>query len=1054
MLAMLASACAITSLLFAAGTAFAWLSDRARIANELSISVPDASAQEPFAALYADEEGMGTLLFDRGDDVPAEHEGKKLLSAWRGMGEGTEDFARPGARPWGASAGIIIEVASGEHALASPIHALDLAGWFRDMPRLERASVAGITPDAHAQGQREASKSIADAFANCPNLAAVEGVNAWNMEGIVICSSLFISCSSLREVDLSGLDMSCVVDANSMFWRCGSLERVDVSGWDLARCDSIHSLFQGCRSLTDVKGLSELHCPAVRNIAGLFSGCEMLSSIDLSGFGMEGNGMLSTAASMTDDCKALRYLDVSGLVLDGVGSAGSGLYPSSGTLETFIVSNRVRTGDAPVPAAPAPASPFVKAAGYWVSDETGEPFGRRGLARRLDAAYDRDAAFAVSRYSASMAHWSADDAYGAVYQRSDGSQVLIMDRGAEAPKIRDEAHLILEARDFLIDGERGSEAWRQLPISEVRICSPFAPLSCRSWFRSMTTAERIEGLELLDMSKCADVTDMLMGNGARALAVEDWRLDPQAEGFRTVFYGCERLERLDLSHWSMDAELNLGQLYSLSELTLPSCLRIMRLDEASRESAALFNDGHWYESGKGDPLTASEVIARVNAAQGTDAPPSRFSHEREDRSYAAIYVQSTGHALVFGRGLDIPASSDHGTLVTAYRGLEEQDMQQAGWMGFRSAEQPWSSFSGSILRVSCDAASRANPLKPTNMSRWFQGMDGVQHMEALEAGALDASAVRAAPWLFAFCASLDSIPSTFMRTFSPCLTDAMAMFAGCASLSDAPRMPGYAMGNVRDASRMFEGCSRLTALDLSAWDISSLRNCSALLRECAALERVQLPPAFVSPQRPDALQLTFYQCMALRQIDASDWDLSGTSTLFHAFNACHSLERILGAEDWDTARVTTMNSTFRLCKALTLDCSGWNVDAVEDSATFSFGAPGVISPFEGTQGAPAEDAIPEEALSDGALLEEEMPEEEILEEDLPEELDAPMAPDAPEDEALEDGDDDEAPAPAPGEDREKVAEGAGSDGFEEAAEGTEDIEEAAEDGGEMPEEIP
>lgn len=172
------------------------------------------------------------------------------------------------------------------------------------------------------------------------------------------------------------------------------------------------------------------------------------------------------------------------------------------------------------------------------------------------------------------------------------------------------------------------------------------------------------------------------------------------------------------------------------------------------------------------------------------------------------------------------------------------------------------------------------------------------------------------------------------------------MFAGCAKLEQLDALPPQAMANVTDAHRMFERCSSLGSLDLSGWDISSLRTCSAMFSDCTALETLSLPERFASPERPDSLQLAFYRCFSLTSIDATTWDLSGSYTLFHAFDACRSLTSLIGAESWDTAKVTTMNSTFRQCSALVLDCSSWDVRAVTDSDSFAWGAPGIVSPFE------------------------------------------------------------------------------------------------------------
>lgn len=946
--ALMAAVCAIGSLALAAGLAFAWLADQARISNDLALAPVEAPIEEPYAALYEDVDGTGTLLvFDRGDEVPESLAGRSLTASWRGMETGSEDFSRPGVLPWSGHTGSIARVACGRAAQEHPIQIFCLQNFFRDMTVLTCADVTGIAPSRPAtQNASHPSKSLHSTFLGCASLERVIGLETWDVSEINDIGYLFCNCHSLRALDLTAWDPKNIELALCSFYACSSLVRLDITGWNMESCTRTWNMLAFCTSLSEIVGLETLRCPRLRDMDGMLAECSSLERIDLSGLDIPGNGALNTCMAVTDGCSSLRYLDLSGIRIDRSDQQSLYMYPRSPTLETVVLSNQIRTGRAPVPATPLGLGSNMESAGYWICEETGESFGQHALMKYVDSLYSYSDDVEKVTFHAFRGGWGDDDPYAAAYQKEDGNMLLIMDRGSVAPDVFEGLPLVLEVRDFTVDGEHGSAAWRSLPVSEARILADLKPATCRRWFYDMFGLVSLEGLEHLDMSACADVTEMFQFIGAKHLAVEGWKVRADAESLPRIFACCHRLLDLDLSQWTVDLELNLAQLDHLIELVVPSNMRLSRLDHCYNPTVVRFDDGYWYANGLGEPLHADEVRAAVNTAYGSGSVPVRYAHEKEDRSYAALYRGAAGDVLMFGRGLDVPETHRDGTLQASYRGLEEHERFNITWNDFKNGACPWTGFADSIIAVECDDAARMTPIRPYCMDRWFQNMGSLKEAAALEAGALDPVRVKSASWLFFSCTSLERVPSSFSTSFTDTLTDAMGMYGYCSTLTSLTPLDPASTGRLWDATQMFEGCSSLTSLDLSAWNISSLRRCSSMFRGCWALETLSLPDRFVAPERESALQLAFLECSSLRELDGSTWDLSGTTTLFHAFNECIALERISGAEQWDTGAVVTMNSAFRLCRALTLDCSGWNIGSVTDSDSFALGAPGVTSPFE------------------------------------------------------------------------------------------------------------
>ncbi len=951
--AIAAAACAVGCLLIATGLAFAWLTDDAHISNTLSIAPLPDEVQEPYAALYEDASTNACLLlFDRGEDIPPMHESMSLKSSWRGMEDGTQGFAHAGSRPWHESASKIQRIASGASAAVHPISVLDMTGWFQGMSQLATADVSGISPAVHADGDRTASASIAWMFSGCTRLEDIQGIGTWDMRNIASASSAFASCTSLHTIDLAGWDKTSLRDISYLFYRCTSLEHVESGSLEMPACEDVRSLFEGCTSLRQISDLGSIHCPRLRYISGMFSGCSSMEHVDLSHLGMP---HLSSCMNLFKGCASLRYIDISGMQANLDGRDAWDVFPASSELEVFITSNKADVRSAPKAAAIVSDDGIIHSPGAWISDDTGIAFSSTDLARHLSETFDGTGPHERLAFHRSSTTYGEMDAYAAIYDKGDGTFSMLMDEGARAPEVRDGMRLAREIRNITESGEEAAALWKPYAISEVRITRPFEPLSCRTWFTQMETIRSIDGLALLDMSVCRDVERMFYGTNADALDVGAWKLRAEVIGAVEMFACCPRLVELDLGAWRIGCGISLARTDALSVLSVPPTMTVANLTSGSPHPSVRFFDGHWYRDGLGSALTSRDAMQLIYDAHGSDREPITIMRERTDRAYAALYAAPSGTTLMFGRGIDVPSSSDGALLQATFRGLEEQGMANILWSSFAPDSCPWTAGAERITRVAATSDAMRTPLRPRDASRWFQGMSSLSIIEAIESGAIDPAPIRDASWMFFGCTMLASLPTDFIASFSSDLTDTMAMFAGCSSLKRIDPLPTSAMERVSCAMRMYERCSSLRSLDLSAWRIPALTSCSSMFYECTALEEVHLPPAFASPARPDALQLAFYRCTSLKDVDARDWDLSGSYTLLQAFNGCQALESILGAEDWSTATITTMNATFRQCPLLVLDCSGWDISSVTDSASFAFGSPGVISPFPTERASAAEE---------------------------------------------------------------------------------------------------
>ena len=64
---------------------------------------------------------------------------------------------------------------------------------------------------------------------------------------------MFMSCSSLTTLDLSGWNVSNVFNMSQMFFSCKSLTTLDLSGWEMRSNVDLNSLFGNCYRLSKIK---------------------------------------------------------------------------------------------------------------------------------------------------------------------------------------------------------------------------------------------------------------------------------------------------------------------------------------------------------------------------------------------------------------------------------------------------------------------------------------------------------------------------------------------------------------------------------------------------------------------------------------------------------------------------------------------------------------------------------------------------------------------------------------------------------------------------------
>lgn len=158
------------------------------------------------------------------------------------------------------------------------------------------------------------------------------------------------------------------------------------------------------------------------------------------------------------------------------------------------------------------------------------------------------------------------------------------------------------------------------------------------------------------------------------------------------------------------------------------------------------------------------------------------------------------------------------------------------------------------------------------------------------------------------------------------------MFDGCYKLSTLD-LSGLKTDHVTDMSNMFNQCTDLTSLNLSGINTENVINMSSMFTSCRSLCNIDLS-GFKTDKVIDMSGM-FNYCFSLQELDLSSFNTENVKDMSHMFAFCNLTN--LDLRSFNTTNVTTMEGMFMQCLELTnLDISSFRTDHTENlSGMFS-----------------------------------------------------------------------------------------------------------------------
>lgn len=90
-----------------------------------------------------------------------------------------------------------------------------------------------------------------------------------------VCTSMFSSNYSVREIDLSNVDTSGVTDMSMMFGECYALTSIDLSSWNTSAVKDMGGMFRFDSALKEINLSGSFDMSAVTRFGSMFSGCNV-----------------------------------------------------------------------------------------------------------------------------------------------------------------------------------------------------------------------------------------------------------------------------------------------------------------------------------------------------------------------------------------------------------------------------------------------------------------------------------------------------------------------------------------------------------------------------------------------------------------------------------------------------------------------------------------------------------------------------------------------------------------------------------------------------------
>lgn len=220
-----------------------------------------------------------------------------------------------------------------------------------------------------------------------------------------------------------------------------------------------------------------------------------------------------------------------------------------------------------------------------------------------------------------------------------------------------------------------------------------------------------------------------------------------------------------------------------------------------------------------------------------------------------------------------------------------------------ASQRPWYNYATTITGVQVTEA-----ISPESTAYWFYGCTNLASVGDLSK--LDTSIVTNMANMFNGCSKLTSLDISDLITTK--VTNMAGMFSGCSGLTSLV-VSTLNTAKVTDMNAMFKNCSSLLTLNISTFTTSAVTNMKEMFSGCTKLTTINLDN--VSTANVTNMASMFNNCLALTSLDITGFNTAKVTNMTSMFYGCAALTT-LDVSSFNTSAVTAMASMFGGCSKL------------------------------------------------------------------------------------------------------------------------------------------
>lgn len=145
-------------------------------------------------------------------------------------------------------------------------------------------------------------------------------------------------------------------------------------------------------------------------------------------------------------------------------------------------------------------------------------------------------------------------------------------------------------------------------------------------------------------------------------------------------------------------------------------------------------------------------------------------------------------------------------------------------------------------------------------------------------------------------------------------TSCYAWFSSFYNLTRITGLKNLNTEKVETMCCMFNGCTKLTSLDLSTFNTQNVKDMSDMFDYCIQLTSLNLDN--FNTQNVEKMYQMFVNCKKIQKLNLYSFDTSKVKSMASMFNNCSALKTIIVSEKFVTKAVTSASNMFGSCKEL------------------------------------------------------------------------------------------------------------------------------------------